>query len=183
MHGKKLLSLAGVLIVGYVAFPYYTLYRLGHAIRTGDAATVRSLVDWDSVREGIKEDVCDDMAEASASAHATPAAASGHDTLPAFGSSFIQGIASSEIDAAINPAALVSAARAMRPAAAAHAVSATPHVQWAFFDGPTRFNVLLTAPGLAQAPIRLQMSLVGERWIVTRATLPPAMLIHAGERT
>ena len=49
--------------VAYVAYPYVTLYRLGSAIQVADAATLESLVDWPAVREGIKEDVCDLVAD------------------------------------------------------------------------------------------------------------------------
>jgi hypothetical protein len=82
--------IAAVLAIGvtYAAYPYVTLYRLGHAIHTGDAATLRTLVDWSAVREGIKEDICDNVADDPQS----------EGKLPAFGASFVRGIASNAVD-------------------------------------------------------------------------------------
>ncbi len=54
-----LLATAVTASVTYLAYPYVTLYRLGSAVQTADAATLERLVDWHSVREGIKEDICD----------------------------------------------------------------------------------------------------------------------------
>ncbi len=81
--------LAMVLSVGvaYVAYPYITLYRLGEAIRGADAATLETLVDWPSVREGIKEDICDLVVDDGETQRGAK--------LPPFGASFMRGIASS----------------------------------------------------------------------------------------
>jgi hypothetical protein len=95
--------LATMLSVGvaYVALPYVTLYRLGSAIRGGDAATLESLVDWPAVREGIKEDVCDFAAD--------EPGPHGSTELPPFGASFVRGIESGAIDHAVTPQALLAA--------------------------------------------------------------------------
>ena len=62
MPGKKLVVGAFLVVaLAYVVYPYATLYRLGLAIRHGDAATLESMVDWYAVREGIKEDICDSV--------------------------------------------------------------------------------------------------------------------------
>src|SRR3978361_712099 len=112
--GGILLSLA----VAYVAYPYVTLYRLGSAIKGADAATLESLVNWPAVREGIKEDVCDLVIDLPAQ----QPEARGQKTvggLPPFGSSFMRGIASSAIDQAVTPQALLAATStvpASRPA-------------------------------------------------------------------
>ncbi len=95
--------LATVLSIGvaYVAYPYLTLYRLGWAIHSADAATLEALVDWPAVREGIKEDVCDLVAD-------DPAPQT-KGALPPFGASFMRGIRSSAIDQAVTPQALLAA--------------------------------------------------------------------------
>ncbi len=61
--------------IGYIAYPYVTLYRLGEAIRGADAATLETLVDWPSVREGIKEDICDLVVDDAGSAEGDAVAA------------------------------------------------------------------------------------------------------------
>jgi hypothetical protein len=158
----------------YVAFPYVTLYRLGSAIRSADAATLESLVDWPAVREGIKEDVCDLAADA-------PGPANGAE-LPPFGASFIRGVASGAIDQAVTPQALL-AATAMSTSTPPRRSprGADVHVKWAFFDSPTTFMVSLQPPGQTE-PIRLELDLQHGEWRVQRVWLPPELLAP-GART
>lgn len=167
--------LAALLAVGasYVAYPYVTLFRLGEAIRHGDAATLQTLVDWPAVREGIKEDICDLVLD-----HPQMASASGG--LPPFGSSFVRGIAASSIDRAVTPEALVAAV-STPPRTPTPPNGADVHVSWAFFEDPTVFAVNLTAPGQAE-PIKLQLELRHGQWRVHRVWLP-ADLLQANART
>ncbi|HBK09257.1 MAG TPA: hypothetical protein DDZ81_25930 [Acetobacteraceae bacterium] len=165
--------LAAVLGVGlsYAAYPYMTLYRLGSAIKSADAATLESLVDWPAVREGIKEDICDLVSE-------EPDDRSGKE-LPAFGASFVRGIASSTIDRTVTPQALLAATTAV-PANPVPR-GADVHVQWAFFDSPTTFLVSLQPSGKSE-PIKLEMALRHGAWHVRRVWLP-AELLAPGSKT
>jgi hypothetical protein len=154
--------------VAYAAYPYVTLYRLGLAIKSADAATLESLVDWPAVREGIKEDVCD-----LASDDPSPKNAS---DLPPFGASFMRGIASSAIDQAVTPQALLAATAASTlPARSPSPRGADVHVDWAFFDSPTTFMVSLRAAGQADS-VKLEMDLWHGEWRVQRVWLPADML-------
>src|SRR5947209_18792171 len=103
---KKALMALGVLAVGYVAYPYVTLLRLGDPIRRGDATPLEALVEWDQVREGIKEDICDNVLT---SPPPTQQTAEDHQSgsLPPFGFSFVRGIAGNVIDKNVTPTALV----------------------------------------------------------------------------
>jgi hypothetical protein len=166
--------LACVATVGlsYAGYPYLTLFRLGDAIRQGDATTLQRLVDWPAVREGIKEDICDDVADDPPAG--APRAAAQAAALPPFGASFVRGIAANSIDRAVTPEALVAAVSTpAHPAAAT--TGADVHVNWAFFDGPAAFSVSLSAPGQV-APIRLEMRLRHGEWRVRRVWLPPELL-------
>jgi hypothetical protein len=164
----------------YIAYPYITLYRLGMAVHHADARTLQRLVDWPAVREGIKEDVCDQAAEASV--------ATSPDQLPAFGASFVRGIANTAIDRAVTPEGLVAAISTPPTVSTPPAVvpagpwGISVHVQWAFFVTPTTFDVSLKTPETRQ-PIRLQLELHDARWRVTRVRLPPQMLDPANSRT
>jgi hypothetical protein len=160
------------LAVAYVAYPYVTLYRLGSAIQGADATTLESLVNWPAVREGIKEDVCDLAIDAPG-----PKSAGG---LPPFGASFMHGIASSAIDQAVTPQALLAATTTSAPSRPAPR-GANVHVNWAFFDSPTTFLVSLQAQGQAE-PVKLEMDLKGGEWRVQRVWLP-AELLQPGSRT
>ncbi len=170
---KPLLAAVLAVGVGYVAYPYVTLYRLGHAIRSGDAATLQALVDWPAVREGIKEDICDYVAD-------DPEATASAGKLPAFGASFVRGIAANVVDQQVTAEGLVDMTLHQSDGMATH--GAAVQVNWAFFHDPTDFIVSLDAPG-QQEPIKLLMSLKDATWQVTRIWLPPALLLHANART
>ncbi len=160
--------LATVMGVGaaYIGYPYLTLYRLGLAIQAADAASLESLVNWPTVREGIKEDVCDIVAEQSGP--------KGDNELPAFGASFMRGIASSAIDQAVTPQALLAATSTV-PASPPTPRGADVHVNWAFFDSPTTFMVSLQALGQTE-PVKLEMDLHHGTWRVQRVWLPTDLL-------
>jgi hypothetical protein len=175
MVGKK--PVIGALLVvalAYVVYPYVTLYRLGQAIRHGDASTLESMVDWPAVREGIKEDICDLVID-------EPPEAKNGTQLPPFGAGFVRGIAANAVDATVTPEALVAVAGEQK-SEAKPAQGAAVQVSWAFFAGPSAFVVDLRAPG-QDAPIRLQLDLRHGFWQVTRVWLPPELLGQANTRT
>ena len=155
MVGRKPL-IGGLLAIGltYGIYPYVALYRLGQAIRSGDAATLETMVDWGSVREGIKEDICDLVIDQ------RPQVPS-DGKLPPFGAGFVRGIATNVVDRQVTPEALVAAAQG--PDAIETTRGAAVQVSWAFFAGPSAFVVDFHAPGQA-TPIRLQMDLRSGTW-------------------
>jgi hypothetical protein len=161
------------IVMAYGVYPYVALYRLGQAIRGGDAVALQSMVNWDSVREGIKEDICDMVVD-------QPPQTRAGGQLPPFGAGFLRGIATNVIDKQVTPEALAHAAR--RPETKQVAAGADVQVSWAFFAGPYTFVVDLNAPGQT-SPIRLQMDLREGAWHVTRVWLPPDLLSQANART
>jgi hypothetical protein len=177
MFGRKPVigALLAVAFAAYGVYPYVTLYRLGQAIRQGDAVTLGSMVNWDLVREGIKEDICDLVID-------QPREAEASGQLPPFGAGFVRGIASNVIDRQVTPDALVAAAQAQPSDADQTARGGTLRVSWAFFSGPAAFVVDLTSPGQAE-PIRLQMDLQDGTWRVTRVWLPAELLGQGNTRT
>ncbi len=84
----------------YAGYPYATLYRLNVALRQADATTLRSLVDWYAVREGLKEDLCDMATDDPADSHAS-------NELPPFGAGFVRGITGNMLDKNVTPETLV----------------------------------------------------------------------------
>ncbi len=105
MVGSK--PLIGVFLavgLAYCIYPYVALYRLGQAIRNGDASTLETMVDWNSVREGIKEDICDLVID-------QPQQAQSDGQLPPFGAGFVRGIATNVVDKQVTAEALVAAAQ------------------------------------------------------------------------
>jgi len=131
------------------------------------------MVTWDSVREGIKEDICDRVVD-------QPAQAKTGGQLPPFGACFVRGIATNVIDKQVTPEALAKAARG--PETKQVPTGADVQVSWAFFASPSTFVVDLNAPGQS-SPIRLKMDLREGAWHVTRVWLPPDLLSQANART
>ncbi len=168
-----LLATIVTVLIAYGAYPYFTLFRLGLAIHSADARTLQSLIDWPAVREGIKEDVCDLVID-------DPSSKGGTELAP-FGASFMRGIASSSIDQAVTPEALMKAVATQPVQPETHPIGADVHVNWAFFDGLTTFLVSLHTPGQAD-PIKLQMQMRDGAWRVDRVWLP-AELLSPGART
>ncbi|HUB13141.1 MAG TPA: DUF2939 domain-containing protein [Acetobacteraceae bacterium] len=158
--------------LGYIAYPYATLYRLDRAIHTGDAAALQTLVDWSAVREGIKEDICDTIGDNSAETIA-------HGGLPAFGASFVRGIATNTVDQQVTPKGLVDLAHHDAAGAGEHQ---SMRVSWAFFENPTDFIVSLNVPG-QRAPLKLRMTMKDAQWQVTRVWLTPRLLQEANAGT
>jgi DUF2939 family protein/uncharacterized protein DUF4339 len=56
-RGKVIVVGAVVLLIfGWMVWPYYTLYSFSNAIQLGETFNLESLVDWDSVRQGLRGD-------------------------------------------------------------------------------------------------------------------------------
>jgi hypothetical protein len=161
-----------VLASAYLAYPYVTLYRLDVAVRQSDTRTLRSLVDWYSVREGLKEDICDMVLD-------EPANARPSNELAPFGASFVRGMTGNALDHTVTPETFVSLTHSAKLQASA---ASQARVDWAFFDGPTRFLVHLQTDADSE-PIRVAMELRGMRWQVRRIWLPDALLERAGAGT
>ena len=181
MSKKPILSVLAIVAAAYMAYPYVALYRLQAALSNGDPDSLAAMVDWDQVRDGLKQEVADEVIDAPASVHGTAQLAS--NVLPPFGSGFMKGIAARAVDESITPATV---ARMIRPAAAEQGAGnplqaiATAHtrIEWAFFDNPTTFTLWLRTPAMARAdsPVKLRMQLIDGDWKITRVWLPPSML-------
>jgi len=170
-----ILATIAVLGAGYIGYPYATLYRLDVAMRHSDARTLMSLVDWYSVREGLKEDICDMVLEGPADAR--PAVARRDNELLPFGASFVRGMTGKALDQTVTPETLVSMSQGSVVRRSTEA-----HVVWAFFRDPTEFTVSVQTDGALQ-PIRVVMELRGMRWQVRRVWLPDEMLERASSGT
>jgi hypothetical protein len=58
--GLRLFAIALTLVVaviGWIAWPYYTVYQLAAAVRNGDTLALEKKVAWDSIRQGLRDDL------------------------------------------------------------------------------------------------------------------------------
>ena len=166
MRAKRAITIAAILVIaGYAAYPFATLYQLQFAARHGDAPTLSRMIDWSSVREGIKEDICDLVLE-------EPSDPAKKGELPAFGASFVRGVTGTSVDRQFTAEALASAAQ---PASTGKDDAS---ITWAFFTGPTRFSVHVTLIGETE-PIRAELALTGLWWRVVRVRIPSSLLVES----
>jgi hypothetical protein len=184
MSKKPVLSAVVAVAAVYMAYPYVALYQLDSALRRGDSGKLAAMIDWDQVREGLTDDICDGLIAEPAGAK--PAANSAT-TLPPFGASFMKGIAANAVDSAVTPETLVRLVS--HKAEAADGNPRPPqslgvdgaHVKWAFFDSPSTFSLWVHTADEPpdEDPVKLRMQLIDGSWMITRVWLPPAMLKRA----
>jgi DUF2939 family protein len=186
MSRKPFLLATAGLAAAYLAYPYFTLYRLETALRHGDSARLAAMIDWEQVRDGLVDDICDRI---DGGVSKPPTAASSTYALPPFGSSFMKGIAATAVESAVTPEGLTrmvsfrAVAADGHPTAARATSVAGSRVKWAFFDNPSTFSVWVRTPANAASdgPIKLRMELSrGGSWKITRVWLPPTLLARAG---
>ena len=177
MRAKKVL-ISGLVVaaLGYLASPYVALWRLSAALDAADTDTVAGAVDWDSVRQGLKQDIAEGVVGMPAAQMVSS------NTLPPFGSGFFVGIASTFVDREVTPTQLVVV---LHDLSTTDTQGAPAHIDGAFFDGPASFLVRIHAPGQDndEAPLRVMLEWRGFGWKVTRAWVPQDLMDHVHFRT
>ncbi len=174
------LSVAGavvLVVLAYAASPYVALWRLESALQTGDAATLEHDIDWKSVREGLKQDIADGIIGPLQTQLAS-------NTLPPFGSSFVNGIADTAVEREVTPQNLIAVMRQMRRPTESPA-SMLDCFSWAFFQSPTSFEVVVSQPSddPDEGHLRVRLELHQGHWMVMRAWIPQDLVDRAGQRT
>jgi hypothetical protein len=175
----RILAVAAFSLLGaYGAWPFVSLYEIRQDVQSHNVRALTADIDWSQLREGLKEDIADNMT--GEPGQAVQVNASSSDDLPPFGSGFVTNMAGNMVDQTVTPQHLASTVTTLQ-AAGAHPMT----VSQAYFASPTCFMVALSAtPASAGQPaVRLRLDLVRNglsmRWKVTRAWLPMEMLAAA----
>jgi Protein of unknown function (DUF2939) len=179
---RGVLAVLALFTLTYAAAPYVYLWRLYRALEQGDAVTLTQVVDWNSVRQGLKDDIAEGIIGLPPSTRTIAS-----NTLPAFGTGFVTGIASNVVDEQITPQHLAQAMREAEPVEARPRVEAPGtgggygSLEHAFFTGPTTFLVRIRLPGQDQEdpPLRMELNLCGGGWKVIRAWIPQDLMDEA----
>lgn len=161
----RLILFLTVLIAGYCAYPFFTIWQIERALQNRDAVAMESLVDWNTLRAGIKSDLSGEIMRRTASEFAKQDGAS------ALGAALGAALVDRMIDGLVSPKFFFNQADQhtigkMRPL--------REFITYAFFVSPTEFRVDLQIPDVpSEVPkITALMSLTGASWKVTRVTLP-----------
>jgi hypothetical protein len=165
-----------LLIIGWVVWPYYALYDLLVALRTGDALALENRINWDSVRQGLRADLNALLLQTLDKDKDSAGAGLAVMLLPV--------IVNQAIDNFVTPTAIANAIRNPKPATVTQDNSAKRsedaaekmrhlsmrHVTFAFFaGGPATFEVHIK-PEEAETS-RLVLSWAGD-WKLTRVFIP-----------
>ncbi|CAM2918514.1 hypothetical protein CFR75_05765 [Komagataeibacter xylinus] len=151
----------------YAASPFFTLWSITSAIRSHDMGSLNTCLKWESVRNGLKTQVVDDLI-------GPPVA---DDELPAFGSSFASSAASNAIDEEVRPDKLGMLVDHLMPHEQQPATAGTMMgLLWrvhAHFTHPGVFEASVLMPGHEnETPLRLQMRIHAFQWKIHRIDLP-----------
>jgi hypothetical protein len=164
--------LIGAILVAaaYIGYPYLTLYWIDHALLTDDKHAFESLVDWPSVRQGLKADVKLALIEAAQNQV-------GKDSFAGvFGAALTALLVPTLVDSAVEewvtPEKVLNSEVVVKHRQ--EQKSFADFVTYAFFTSPTEFRVDLKDPKDADSPaITALMRLTGFRWRVVAIKLPP----------
>ena len=156
-----------LLAAAYIVYPFVTLYRLNSALADGDTRTLARLVDWPAVREGLQEDIADQVTDVT-----NPRAVTSGAELAPFGYSFTRGVARQALQQDVTPQRVIDGLRGG---------GGRIGLRLAYFDGWSEFMVRLAA-GPDKPGIRLQMDLDKGVWRVARIWLPLRLLRQAESR-
>lgn len=167
---RRLFLLLLILLAIYVAYPYWTLYRLEQALLTNNAETLKKIVDFPAIRASTKAQIEGKLLQKSQElGEKRPVLGDiGEALTKILGSSVIGGT----VDDLVTPEALLS-----NPTVVEHREKDEgfwDYMTYAFFSSPTTFRVDAKDPNEADAPtITATMTLEGVRWRVTDVALPP----------
>lgn len=167
---RRLFILILILFAAYVAYPYWTLYRLDHAILNNNAEALQSIVDFPAIRASLKDEVQDGvLAKTDELAKTKPAIGEiGRALAEAFGPSIVGGT----IDGLVTPEAILENPTVVERREKDEGFDG--FVRYAFFSGPTKFRVDLKDPDEANAPtLTAYMTFTGFRWRVSALNMPP----------
>jgi hypothetical protein len=181
--GPVLVALT-LLIIGWIAWPYYAAFSLMEAVREGDVSTLEKRVDWNGVRQAFRGDLnafflqhlkgkakADDSSDAMATG---------------FAALLGPAVVNQMIDGYVTPQAIAALARNenAKPSELTSDGNSTArnireikwdHVKYAFFSGgPLTFRVDILPPNdpPLQKPASLEFNWTGD-WRLVRVTLPP----------
>lgn len=175
-RGRTVSALVGVLALfaaGYLGGPFVTLWRITRAVNNSDLAALRAAIDWNAVRQGLKDDTAEGLIGLPRQA-ATNA-------LPPFGAGFISGIAATAVDRHVTPQGLVQAARAFDAQPGLDGAVPFPTIVGARFNSPAQFDLRVRVPGqdAGEAPLHLRLAFRTGVWRLTRVWVPQDLMDRA----
>ena len=166
---------ATIFLTAYAVSPLVTLWSVASALQRNDVPTLRSALDWRTVRNGLKSDLGVGVPVSLASVRQASAS---QDDLPEFGSSFATTIVSHVVDDVMTPEHL---AAILSQNASSHqggsGLSMLGRVQRIGFVAPDEFEAAIRlSSDLDAPPVVVTMHVEKWHWKVTRIHVPEQLL-------
>ena len=169
----------------YAASPLVTLWSVASALKNEDVGTLRTALDWRTVRIGLKSDFGASVG-VGATVRMASATAPGQDELPDFGESFATTIVSHVVDDVVTPEHLVAMLThpgSKTPAAGA-GNSMLGRIQHIGFTGPCGFEASVRLADTRDAPpVTISMRIEKWQWKITRIHMPDQVATQVASRT
>lgn len=167
---RRLFLLFLILLGVYIAYPYWTLFRIEQALLTNNAEKLQKIVDFPAIRAGMKKQVEGGLLEKSQKLGEK------RPILGDIGEALTRALAPSvvggTVDSLVTPETILN-----NPTVVEHREKDEgfrDFVTYAFFASPTRFTVDVKDPERADAPtVTGVLTLEGVRWRLTEIELPP----------
>lgn len=174
---RRVFVLLLILLAVYVAYPYWTLYRLERALLANDPQKLEKVVDFPSVRAHLKDRVETSMlAKSQELAESNPILGNVGEALTR---ALAPTVVGGTVEELVTPEAVLE-----NPTVVEHRdkhESFRDFVRYAFFTSPTTFKVESKNPKDADAPtITSILTLRDFRWRVTKVELPSLKALVPG---
>ena len=151
---KTLLSAFILLLLGFLAWPFATIYLLDQALQANDYQTIERLVDVRSIQQQIKKKMNKEV----------------ESTIGDVSNSFVewlqtglQRLGSGAIESMVNIDWAMTQLRSHNPDPSQGGFF--DHLSYAFFDGPD--SLLLRIGELDESPVHARLTLQGTEWRIT----------------
>jgi hypothetical protein len=184
----KIVGILALLIIAWVAWPYYAVFTLMAAVHDGDVSTLEKRVDWNSLRQALRGDLNAQLLQTlsgkAKGSDSSDAMATGIAAMlgPAVINQMIDGYVTAQAVATLSrnesasgpPNATASASNFDKSFRQIRRVQ-WDQVKYAFFSGgPTSFRLDILPPNdpPQHSPLSLEFNWVGD-WKLTRLILPP----------
>lgn len=168
-----------LLAAGYAASPALAVWKLMTAVRNGDVAALQRNVDWNAVRDGMKQDISDGVIAAfGGSPNATQLASN---VLPPFGASFVSSIAANAIDHEVTAEKVAAMSRRIQTGESDDGLIS--RIAQLRFDSPTEFTFAVRGDDEDDGLLKLHLRLQDGHWVLVRAWIPQDMIDWVAQRT
>ena len=159
-----------LLILLYIASPYYSLFSLIQSLNEGDTVTLKKTVDFPALRESLKDEMKSKLVQQTKRSISSKEEELADKLVSGMGAMFGPAIIDGLVDTFVTPSGL--AALIANPSSALDGKKGRnenkiPNVSWAFFSGLSEFQAKITEK---QETLTLHFRLTDFRWMLYAIT-------------